>query len=141
MGDHGGRECPLHPKIFFETSPIKTNALHGAPPHLKIKAPNLRNNLPYWKVKSTSRIWFLEKYFEKSETVIDTCVSIIKQYWKKTAEIPQECDFITWSNRNFVQKVKQFLKQYHVTWLITQLVVIKICIVNSVTCNCLLVDM
>ena len=54
----------------------------------------------------------------------------MKQHWKKMAEIPQECDFITWSNLNFVQKLKQFVKKYDITC--TQLVVINICTVNSV---------
>ena len=49
------------------------------------------------------------------ETVINTCVSIIKQIWKKMAEIPQEYDFITWSIENFARKAKQLVKKYYVT--------------------------
>ena len=35
------------------------------------------------------------KNSEKSETVINTWVSIIKQQWKKIIEIPEEHDFLT----------------------------------------------
>ena len=45
---------------------------------------------------------------EKLETVINTCVSIIKQHWKKMVEILQERDFLTCSIQNFVKNVKQF---------------------------------
>ena len=43
------------------------------------------------------------------ETVINTCVSIIKQ---QMAEIPQKCDFLTWNNQNLIRKVKQFVRKY-----------------------------
>ena len=33
----------------------------------------------------------------------------VKHHWKKMAEIPQECDFHTWSIQNFVRKVKQLV--------------------------------
>ena len=33
-------------------------------------------------------------------------------------EIPQKHDFLTWSIRNFVRKVKQFVAKYYFTWLI-----------------------
>ena len=49
------------------------------------------------------------------ETVINTCVPIIKQHWKKMVEIPQECDFITWRVQKFVRKMKQFVKKYYIT--------------------------
>ena len=49
------------------------------------------------------------------ETVINTYVSLIKQHWKKMAEIPQECDFLTWSIQNFVRKEKQFVRKYYIT--------------------------
>ena len=52
---------------------------------------------------------------KKMETVINTYVSLIKQHWKKMAEIPQECDFLTWSIQNFVRKVKQFFRKYYIT--------------------------
>ena len=44
------------------------------------------------------------------ESAINTCVSIIKQHWKKMAEVPQERDFLTWSIQNLVGKVKHFVK-------------------------------
>ena len=31
------------------------------------------------------------------------------------AEIPQECDFISWSNQKFVRKMKKFVKKYYIT--------------------------
>ena len=49
------------------------------------------------------------------ETVINTYVSLIKQHWKKMAEIPQECDFLTWSIQSFARKVKQFVRKYYIT--------------------------
>ena len=33
-------------------------------------------------------------------------------------ELPQKCDFLTWSIENFVRKVKQFVRKYYITWLI-----------------------
>ena len=69
-------------------------------------------------MKPPSRILFLEQNPEKSETVINNnCVLLLKQHWKKMAEIPQKRDFLTWSIQNFVRKVKQFVRKY-ITWLI-----------------------
>ena len=51
----------------------------------------------------------------KSEIVINTCVSLIKEHWKKMAKIPQKHDFLAWSIQNFVRKAKQFVRKYHVT--------------------------
>ena len=56
------------------------------------------------------------KKTKKLETAINTCVSIIKQHWKKMAEIPQECDFLTWTIQNFVRKVKQIVRKYSNIW-------------------------
>ena len=72
-----------------------------APPPLKSEAPFLEM-IPRKKKKN-------------SETVINTCVSIIKQHWKKMAEISQELDFLTWIIKNFVRKVKQYVRKYHIT--------------------------
>ena len=47
---------------------------------------------------------------EKSETVINTCLSIIKQHWKKVEEIPQKHDFLTWSIQDFVKKGNRLLE-------------------------------
>ena len=49
------------------------------------------------------------------ETVINTCVSLIKQDWKKMTEIPQKRDFLTRSIQNFIRKVKQFVTKYYIT--------------------------
>ena len=69
-------------------------------------------------MKPPSRILFLEQNPEKSETVINNnCVLLLKQHWKKMAEILQKRDFLTWSIQNFVRKVKQFVRKY-ITWLI-----------------------
>ena len=56
----------------------------------------------------------LEKKFKKSETAINTCVSLINQHWKKMAEILQEHDFLFWSTQNFVRKIKQFIRKYNI---------------------------
>ena len=58
---------------------------------------------------------FLEKKPKKIESVINTCVSLIKQHWEKMAEIPQERDFVTWRIQNFVRRVKLFVRNYYVT--------------------------
>ena len=103
---------------FFSKSPHQNQCPSwGTPPPLHVKMkPQLKiNPPPYWKVKPPSRKWFLEKKPKKSETVINICVSIIKQHWKKMAEIPQECNFFTWSIQNFVRKVKQFVRKYYIT--------------------------
>ena len=52
---------------------------------------------------------------EKLECVINTCVLIIKQHWKKMAEIPQEHDFLNWDIQTFVRTVKQFVRKYYIT--------------------------
>ena len=58
---------------------IKADAHHSPPsPFLKMKSP-----LPKWKVKAHFQEMILTKKNPKSETVINTCASIIKQHWKK----------------------------------------------------------
>ena len=105
-GGGGGRAPPIpHPPHQNQMPPMA----HGPFPYLKMKPP-------HWKVKPASRKWFLEKTPEKSETVINICVSIIKQYWKKMAEIPQEHDFLTWGIQTLVRKVKQFVRKYYITF-------------------------
>ena len=69
-------------------------------------------------MKPLSRKLFLEKNPEKLETVINTCVSLIKQHWKKMAEIPHKRDFHTWSIQNFIIKVRRSVRKYYITWLI-----------------------
>ena len=89
---------------FFPTPPpfIKTDASPMECPPIKNEAPHLKNKPIHRKVKPLSRKLFLQKKPEKSET----CVSIIKQHWKKMAEIPQECNFLTWSIQKYVKKTE-----------------------------------
>ena len=51
------------------------------------------------------------------------------------AEIPQKHDFLTWGIPKFVQKVKQFVRKYYITWLITQFVLIVIAPLTVLFCN------
>ena len=112
----GGTTTPI--LQFLWKPPIKTNA-----PNLKMKSPPSEKQTPK-KRNPFYEIIPRKKKLKKLETVINTCVSIIKQQWKKMAEIPQECDFINWSIQNFVRKVKQFVKKYYIASLITQFVAI-----------------
>ena len=86
-------------------------------PLLKNEAPELENNPPPPPLKSESRFQEMipRKQPEKLETVINTCISLIKQHWQKMAEILQKCDFLTWSIQNFVRKVRQFIRKYYIT--------------------------
>ena len=80
--------------------------------------PPFKNEVPPLKSKPPSRKWFLEKNPEKLETVTNTCVSLIKQHWKKMAEILQKRDFLSWNIQNLIRKVKQFVSKYYITWSI-----------------------
>ena len=80
-GGHGG--CSIL-WSFLTSIPIKADISHGAPP--------LKNEALQLKTKPS------------------TCVSLIKQHWKKMAEIPQK--FLTWSIQNFIRKVKQFFRKH-----------------------------
>ena len=84
---------PLPPSKFM-VSPLW-------PSHLKMK--------PFQEI-------ICRKSSEKLEIVINTCVSLIKQYWKKMVEIPQKRDFLSCGILNFVKKDKQFARKY-ITWL------------------------
>ena len=86
---------------------------------MKYDAPH-QSWCPLWhsptlKIKHSSRKRFLEK---KSETVINTCLSLIKHHWKKMVEIPQKLDFFIGNIHNFKRKVKQFVKKYYTICLI-----------------------
>ena len=83
--------------IFF-TTPIKTDVYHGAPSLKNLASPQLKNEAPFQE--------------------LNTCVSLIKQHWKKLAEIPQKRHFLTWSIQIFFKKVEQFFRKYYITWLI-----------------------
>ena len=50
---------------------------------------------------------------EKSETIINTSASIIKQHWM--VDISQEQDFRTSGIQTFARKVKQFLRKYYIS--------------------------
>ena len=50
---------PPYPMIL-KTPPIKTDAPHGAPPHLKMN-PLPSEKHPHWNMKHLSMKWFLEK--------------------------------------------------------------------------------
>ena len=50
-------------------------------------------------------------------------------------EISQKHDFLTWGIQNFIRKVKQFVRKYHITWLITQFIVIDIALLMVLFCN------
>ena len=99
-GRHGGH--PPHPMTFFENPPSKLLPLMGHLPHLKVKPPPLKSKAPFQEM-------IPRKKPKNLETVINTCVSIIKQ---QMAEIPQKCDSLTWSIQNFIRKVKQFVRKY-----------------------------
>ena len=112
-GGHGGR--PPYPTNFFENTPIKIDAPHGVLLSLENEALPCEKETPQpsplpLKSEAPFQIWFLEKILKKSKIVINTCLSVIKQHWRKMAEIPKESDFITWSIQNFVWKMK------HLCW-------------------------
>ena len=97
--------CTLpHPVIFLN-------------PPSKLKPPNCKTTPPHWKVKPLSRQWFLEKTL-KNRKLINTCVWLIKQHWKKMAKFHKKHNFLTWSIHNYVRKVKQFVRKCYITWLI-----------------------
>ena len=41
-------------------------------------------------------------------------VTLIKQHLEKLVEIPEKRDFLTWSIKNLVRKVKQFVTKYYI---------------------------
>ena len=137
-GDMGERPPPSH--IFWNPLLIKTDAPHGVSPRLKMKLPNWKTTAPHWKMKFPFRKRFLEKKIQKkSETIINTCVSLIKQHWKKMAAISQKRDLLTWSIQRFIRKVKHFVRKYYITWLITGFIAIDIAPLIcscSLFCNC-----
>ena len=55
-----GGEGQRDPTNFFETHPIKTDTLHGASPHLKMKPPIWKTTYPHWNMKHPTMKWFLE---------------------------------------------------------------------------------
>ena len=69
-----------HPMIFLK--PPNQSWCPMGQPHLKMKPPPLKSKPPLPEKK------------QKMETIINTCVSLIKQHWKKMAKIPQKHDFL-----------------------------------------------
>ena len=67
----GGDALPI--PWFYLQGPIKADAPHGAHLQLKNKVTPL-----HWKLKLLSRKWFQEQNKQKSGTVINTCVSLIR---------------------------------------------------------------
>ena len=80
-----------YPVNFFEKSPIKTNVLHGAHlPHLN-EASQMKNTLLLeLKGEASFHEMIPRKNPKKLETDIVSCVSLIKQHWKKVVEITKK---------------------------------------------------
>ena len=80
MVSHGGGHGSAPPSHeFFRTPPLsKLMSPHGATLHLKMKPPPLKSKTPFQDMIIRKKLL---------ETVINTCVSLIKQHWKKMAEI------------------------------------------------------
>ena len=96
---------------FYNFFIVNPSTKPPPPLHLTMKPPSTRKtNPPFEKRSSLQGNNSQKKNPEKLESAINTCVSIIKQHWKKMAEVPQERDFLTWSIQNFVGKVKHFVK-------------------------------
>ena len=95
--------------IFFQTLPIKTDAPHGVAHHLKMK-PLIWNPLPPLLLKTEAPFQEMipRKNPEKSETIINTSASMIKQHWM--ADISQEQDFRTWAFKLLQEKWNSFLE-------------------------------
>ena len=73
-------------------SPHKHTLKNEVPLQLKSKGP-FQEMIPRKKKK------------KKSESIINNCVSLIKQHWKKMTEIPHKRGFLlTWSIQKFVRK-------------------------------------
>ena len=111
----GGRTS-LIPNFFSNLPSSKRKpSMH---PTLKNEASMLKSKV----LKSPSRKWMLRKTPQKSESVTNTTTynntQLIKEKWEKMAEIPEKCNFLTWSIENFVRKVKSFVRKYYITWLI-----------------------
>ena len=102
------------PMIFLKP-PIETDGPHGVPAFKNVVL-NWKTTLPPLKSKASIQEIIPGKNHEKLET--NTCVSIIKQHWRKIAETPQKRDFLTWSIQNAVRIVKQFVRNYYITWLV-----------------------
>ena len=68
---------------------------HPFPPNIKMKPSPSEKEPPPLKSEAPFQEIIPRKNLEKSDAVINTCVSVIKQHWKKMVEIPQEHVFVT----------------------------------------------
>ena len=102
--------------MFFKNLPShQSQCLQWGTTPLKIESTlNWKPNPSPLKSKTTFQEIIPRKKTQKSETVINTWVSL----WKKMAKIPQTRGFLSWSIQNFVKKNKQFARKYCITWLI-----------------------
>ena len=87
------------------TLPLKNEAHtpHPLPPE-KQTPPPLKNEVPFQKMISR------KKYPKNWKLPFNIYVSLIKQHWKKLAEIPQKRDFLTCSIQNFTKKPNSLLE-------------------------------
>ena len=97
--------------IFLKTLHIKIDAPWGTP-QLKNEVPQLKNKPQPLKSEAPFRKWFLEKESEKSETGINLCFT----HKITLAEIPQKCDFLTWSIQNFLRRKKLWFLRVIPPW-------------------------
>ena len=87
-GGHGGVPPPIL-QFFLKTPSIKTDAPPwSTPTPLKNKAPHLKNNpSPPLKSETPFQEMIPRKKTQKNQKLINTCVSIIKQHWRKMVEM------------------------------------------------------
>ena len=105
-----------HPSIVIFLTPHHLNQyLSMGYPHLNMKTLNLRTTPPPLKSEGPFQKMIPRKNEIPVKQMINTCVSVIKQHWKKMAEIPQKHNFLTWSIQSFVRKVKQFVRKCYIT--------------------------
>ena len=82
--------CPPPSYNFFENTPSKTVAPHGALPHLKMKPPHLKNNPPppIWNMKHSSMKWLCKKKFIFSKFLV-ACRLIAGNFFIKWTSLYQ----------------------------------------------------
>ena len=106
-GKHGG-VSPI--SYDFSKNPFPHQNLSPMGCSLLKTTPPFKSETPFQEIIPRKKPW-------KMRNCHYTCTSIIKQHWKKMAEIPQAHDFLTWSIQNFVRKEKQLVRKYYITWL------------------------
>ena len=157
-GGHGRVPSPSY--IFFDPpSPPPINHQHWCPPSppstlmppsphqhwypswgtanlIIMKTPSKKHPpTPHWKVKPPYRKWFLEKNPWK----IRNCHRSLCFNYKTTLEKDGRNPIRTWLShlgvQTFERKVKQLVRKYYLTWLITQFVAIDISLLTVWFCN------